>query len=303
MDKFESMKSFTKVVENNGFAAAARKMGTSRSVINKHVLHLESDLGVQLLHRSTRKVTLTETGSAFYDRCIAILGDLQEAELAVSRLQEEPKGLLKINAPMSFGMFYLAPALADFMVQYPDLSVELTLNDRLVDPLEEGYDITIRITEPLATASLTVQPVAEAKRVICAAPSYLKTHGRPKQPEDLAAHKCLHYGNIASGNHWKFSKSGRDYTIRVTGGFCANNAEALRDAAVKGLGIVQLPVFTAPNELKNGSLVPLLEGFDLPNVFIFVIYPPNRHLSAKTRLFTDFMKQSFSDEAQWDQIK
>jgi len=300
MDKFTYIKAFTKVVEAGGFAAAAREMGLSRSVVNKYVIKLEAELGVQLLNRSTRKVAPTETGRAFYDRCLTILSDLEEAELAVSKLQAEPKGTLKVNAPMSFGMQYLSPVLADFMTRYPDLSVELTLTDRMVDPLQEGFDLTIRITEPLEATSLTVQTITQVQRVVCATPAYLKDHGIPLTPADLHDHNCLHYGSLTSGNIWKFSKGGEDYAIRVKGVFSANNAEALREAALKDLGLVQLPVFSARQQLQAGQLVPVLKDFTSPDVFMFVIYPPNRHLSTKIQLFTEFMKTSFGDRSDWD---
>lgn len=300
MDRFDCMRTFTRVVEHGGFAAAARHMGLSRSVVNKQVIHLEAELGVQLLSRSTRRVATTDTGQAFYDRCIAILGDLEEAELAASRLQDEPRGTLRINAPMSFGTLYMGPAVADFMSRYPDLLVELTFTDRMVDTLQEGYDLTIRITEPPASSGLTVQTIARVRRVLCASPGYLEKRGIPNTLDDLRRHKCLHYGNLASGNIWRLSKAGKDHVVRVKGGFCANNAEALRDAAVKGLGITQLPTFSAVRELKQGHLIPVLEDYALPEVFIFVIYPPNRHLSAKTRLFTEFMKTRFADDPEWE---
>ena len=202
MDKFESLRAFTHVVASGGFAAAAREMGLSRSTVNKLVINLEDDLGVQLLHRTTRRVNPTATGLAFYARCVSILADLEDAELAVAQLHEEPKGTLRINAPMSFGTLHLAPVLTDFISQYPDLQVQLTLEDRLVDPMEEGFDLTLRISEPPDSPNLIVHPIASANRVLCAAPAYLERRGAPTLPNDLKTHSCLHYGHLANKYQW-----------------------------------------------------------------------------------------------------
>jgi DNA-binding transcriptional LysR family regulator len=215
MDKFDSMRAFTQVVVSGGFAAAAREMGLSRSAVNKLVIALENELGVQLLHRSTRVVTPTETGLAFYDRCMDILASLEEAERAITQLHDEPKGRLRVNAPMSFGTMHLAPALTDFLVQYPDLQVQLTLSDRFIDPIEEGFDVTVRIAKPQSNASLIVQPLVSAQRVLCAAPSYLNVHGLPDHPNALRHHSCLHYGQLAVDNQWTLTGVDGDHTVAV----------------------------------------------------------------------------------------
>ncbi|NEQ25682.1 MAG: LysR family transcriptional regulator, partial [Microcoleus sp. SIO2G3] len=202
MDKFESIRAFTQVVNAGGFAAAAREMGLSRSQVNKLVIALENELGVQLLHRSTRVVAPTETGLAFHERCVEILASLEEAERSITQLQAEPRGRLRINAPMTFGTMHLAPALADFLVQYPDLEVQLTLNDRFIDPIEEGFDVTVRIAKPQEVGSLIVHLLTPAPRVLCAAPSYLKAHGTPTHPDELRHHSCLHYGQLAVESQW-----------------------------------------------------------------------------------------------------
>lgn len=185
MDKFESIRAFTQVVEAKGFAAAARKMQMSRSAVNKLVINLENQLGVQLLYRTTRQVTLTDSGKAFYERCIDILAELEEAELAVSQQHREPKGILKINAPMSFGISYLGSKVAEFMIRYTDIKIQLTLEDRFVDPISEGYDLVIRIGAPPNSPSLVVHHLAIIPRIICAAPSYLQARGIPSEPNQL----------------------------------------------------------------------------------------------------------------------
>jgi DNA-binding transcriptional LysR family regulator len=301
MDKFEQMRAFAQVVVSGGFAAAARDMGLSRSSVNKLVIALENELGVQLLHRSTRVVSPTETGLAFYDRCVEILSSLAEAERSITQLQTEPKGRLRINAPMTFGTMYLAPAIGDFLAQYPDLQVQLTLNDRFVDPIEEGFDVTIRIAEPQPISSLFVQPLAPAQRVLCAAPSYLKTHGTPTHPTDLPFHSCLHYGQIAAPmqgsaaneNRWTLTSVEGTQTVTVQGVLCSNNGEALREAAIHGLGITLLPRFIVASALQQGTLQVVLPNHSPAELSVDVLYPVNRHLSSKTRLLVNFLRERF----------
>ncbi len=293
MDKFDSIRAFTQVVISGGFAAAAREMGLSRSAVNKLVIALENELGVQLLHRSTRVVTPTETGLAFYDRCIEILESLKEAEQAIAQLHEEPRGRLRVNAPMSFGTMHLAPALADFLVQYPALQVQLTLNDRFVDPIEEGFDVTVRIAKPQVSASLIVHPLVSAQRMLCAAPSYLETHGILVHPNELRHHSCLHYGQLAVEDRWTLIGADGVHTISVTGVLCSNNGEVLKDAAVRGLGITLLPRFIIEPELQQGNLQIILPNYYPPELCVYVIYPVNRHLSTKIRLLVDFLQQRF----------
>lgn len=299
MDKFDSLRAFAQVVASGGFAAAAREMNLSRSVVNKLVINLENELGIQLLHRSTRRVTPTETGLAFYERCIRILADLEEAELAAAQLQTEPRGMLKINAPMSFGTLHLAPAVADFMHLYPELQVQLTLEDRFVDPIEEGFDVTVRIAQPVESASLISHAIMPVQRVLCAAPAYLQQYGVPSHPAELSHHSCLHYGYLATGNQWRLLGPDGEQIIRINGRLCSNNGEVLRDAAVQGLGIALLPMFIAGPKLEQGILQPVLPAYCPPELSICVVYPVNRHLSAKVQRFTEFLEQRFRDRSPW----
>jgi DNA-binding transcriptional LysR family regulator len=291
MDKFESMRAFTQVVEEGGFAAAARKMQLSRSAVNKLIINLENHLGVQLLYRTTRQVSPTNAGLAFYDRCLDILSSLEEAELAAGQQQSEPKGTLKINAPMSFGISCLGVKIAEFMSRYTDIKIQLTLEDRFVDPIAEGYDLVIRIGSPLPSPSLITHHIAILPRVICAAPSYLKAKGIPKDPNELKNHSCLHYGYLATGCQWQFMNREREERVSVDGVFCSNNGEILRDAAVKGLGIVMLPTFIVERELERGELEIILPDDRPTELTLCVIYPVNRHLSSKVQLFTQFLQQ------------
>lgn len=299
MDKFESLRAFTQVVNAGGFAAAAREMGLSRSQVNKLVIALENELGVQLLHRSTRVVTPTETGLAFHQRCVEILASLEEAERSITQLQSEPRGRLRINAPMTFGTMHLAPALADFLVQYPDLQVQLTLSDRFIDPIEEGFDVTVRIAKLQKSASLVVHPLVSVQQVLCAAPSYLATHGTPVDLDELRSHSCLHYGQLAVEDQWTLMGAEGEQTISINGVLCSNNGEVLRDAAVRGLGIAALPMFMIGQELQQGTLRQVLPDYEPPELSITVIYPVNRHLSTKVRLLTDFLRDRFGDQRNW----
>ncbi len=294
MDKFEQMRAFTQVVLSGGFAAAAREMGVSRSAVNKLVIALENDLGVQLLHRSTRVVTPTETGLAFHERCVEILASLAEAEHSITQIQEEPRGRLRINAPMSFGTMHLAPALAEFLVQYPALQVQLTLNDRFIDPIEEGFDVTIRIAQPSTSASLIVQPLMPAPRLLCAAPSYLSRHSALTHPTDLQHHSCLHYGQLSAQDRWILHGADGTHTISVHGVLCSNNGEVLRDAALCGLGITLLPNFIVEQALQDGLLQVVLPEYTPSELSVSVIYPVNRHLSTKVRLLVSFLQERFS---------
>ena len=290
MDKFESLRAFTTVVEEGGFAAAARKLQLSRSAVNKFVINLENHLGVQLFYRTTRKVTPTDSGRAFYDRCIDILNSMKEAELAVSQQSQQPRGILKINAPMSFGISFLGAKMAEFMIRYPDIEIQLTLEDRFVDPIAEGYDLTIRIGSQSQSPNLVVNHIKTVSRIICAAPSYLKARGIPQDINELKDRNCLHYGYLSTGYQWTLVKDGEEKKVNVKGIFCSNNGEVLRDAAVKGLGIVMLPDFILQPALERGDLQVILPDYQAVDLSLWVIYPLNRHLSPKVQLFTQFLQ-------------
>ena len=291
MDKFESMRAFTNVVEVGSFAAAARKMGVSRSSVNKLVIQLENHLGVQLLYRTTRQVTPTDTGRAFYQRCQDILSTLEEAELAVSQQHSRPQGTLKINAPMSFGISVLGSKIAEFMTHYTEIKIQLTLDDRFVDPISEGYDVVIRIGLPPNSPNLVVHPITMIPRVICAAPRYLSAKGTPNKIEGLKHHSCLHYGYLSSSCQWQLIYEEKQEQVCVEGVLCSNNGEVLRDAAIQGLGIVMLPTFIVEEALTTGALKIILPNYQVPPLTLSIIYPVNRHLSTKTQLFTQFLQK------------
>jgi len=303
MDKFEAMRAFTQVVDANGFAAAARKMGLSRSVVNKQVINLEKQLGTRLLHRSTRQVTATETGLAFYERCKQILNDLDEAISSVTELQESPVGNLRINAPMSFGTLHLSKVIAEYMALYPEVHVELVLNDRFVDLIEEGFDITIRVGEPLTSTSLIAKDIAPARRVVCASRDYLNAHGEPSHPNELKQHRCLHYGYQDSGSQWRIIGPDYDQSVAINCVMWSNNGEVLRDAAINDQGIALLPTFIAGQALQTGQLTAILPNYSAVDISVSMLYPRHRHLSAKVRFFVDLLEKRFGDRPYWDLVQ
>jgi len=302
MDKLDAMNAFTKVVAAGSYAEAARRLGLTRSAVSKAVMELEQILGARLLDRTTRRVTPTEAGRAYYQRTLSILADIEETELQISRLHEEPRGVLKVNAPMSFGILYLGEAVAAFMTRYPELQVELVLNDRFIDPLEEGVDVTVRIGE-LADSSLIARRLAPAHRVLVAAPGYIARHGTPETLAALAEHRCLAYGHMAATHRWQLTADGAATAVQINAALCSNNGEVLRAAALAGNGIANLPTFLVGPDIAAGRLVPVLPHNPPTSLGIFALYAPNRYLAAKTRLFIDFLAGRFGDPPAWDAFR
>jgi DNA-binding transcriptional LysR family regulator len=298
MDKLDAMQAFARVVALGSYAEAGRQLGLTRSAVSKGVMELEHILGARLLDRTTRRVSPTEAGLAYYERCLDILARVEETEQQVSRLHDEPKGVLKVNAPMSFGALYLGEAIADFMAAYPDLRVELLLNDRFIDPIEEGADVTIRIAA-LQDSSLVARKLAPARRRLVVSPSYIAEHGAPKTPDDLAAHKCLTYGHTTLLQRWQLMKNGVALSVPVTSILCSNNGDILRSAALAGRGISDLPTFLVGPDIRAGRLRVALADYAPAELGIYALYAPNRYLAAKTRVLIDFLVKRFARPA-WD---
>jgi DNA-binding transcriptional LysR family regulator len=299
MDKLDAMSAFAKVVSAGSLAEAGRQLGLTRSAVSKAVMELEALLGARLLDRTTRRVSPTEAGRAYYERCVDILAAIEETELQVSRLHDEPRGVLKINAPMSFGAIYLGAAVADFMAAHDGLKVELILNDRFVDPVEEGVDVTVRVAT-LADSSLIARKLAPARRVLVASPDYLETRGAPRGPEDLAQHRCLNYGHSTALQRWQLTKDGEPLSVPIASALCSNNGDVLRDAALRGRGIAKLPTFIVGPDIAAGRLRLVLADYPPTALGIHALYTPNRYLAAKTRLFIDFLAQRFGEAPAWD---
>lgn len=301
MDKLEAMNAFVKVVAHGSYAEAGRVLGLTRSAVSKAVMELEQILGARLLDRSTRRVSPTEAGLAYYESCVDVISRVEETEMRVSRLHDEPRGVLKVNAPMSFGALHLGPAIADFMAAYPDLKIELTLNDRFIDPIEEGVDVTIRIAR-LADSSLIARRLAPARRVLVASPAYIEAHGAPAGPDDLVRHRCLNYGNTTTLQRWQLVHDGETLSVPVNAVMCSNNGDVLRATALAGQGIAALPTFIIGPDVAAGRLRIVLEDYPLTESAIYALYAPNRFLAAKTRVFIDFLVTRLGAAPDWDRF-
>ncbi|WP_340115720.1 LysR family transcriptional regulator [Pelagibius sp. 7325] len=299
MPRLDEMEIFAEVVEAEGFSAAARRLGLSKSAVSKQVGRLEDRLGVRLLNRTTRRLSLTEAGATFYDACRRVLDEAASAEQAVSDLAAAPRGLLRLNAPMSFGFLHLGPAIPAFHARYPQITVDAAMNDRFVDLVEEGYDVAIRIGA-LRDSSLVARRLAPCRAVLCASPDYLARRGHPRRPEDLAGHDCLLYANSANPREWTFHGQRGRQAVAVKGPLIANNGDVLCGAAVAGMGITRLPTFIVGPQLREGRLEVVLPGHPLPDQGIHAVYPHGRNLSPKVRVFVDFLADHFGPEPYWD---
>jgi DNA-binding transcriptional LysR family regulator len=297
MDRMTSMSTFVKVVESGGFSAAARALGMSPSMATTHVQALEERLGVRLLNRSTRKVSLTEVGHAYYERCLQILAEADDADQVAQALQSNPRGTLRLNTSVAIPPF-LAPVIAEFTALYPDVTISMTMTDRMIDMVEEGFDLAVRnMTVP--DSSLISRRVATFRFVVVGAPSYLAARGIPKQASDLAQHNCLIYSRSAGGNEWRFAGPDGEQSIPVSGNLLANSDNALRLAAVHGQGLALVPSYLVIDEIKSRRLVPVLSEFLQTEHAINAIYPHRRHLSAKVRSFIDLLAKHFHDDPAW----
>jgi len=300
MDRVAGMAVFTKVVATGSFSAAARELRVSQASVTKQIKELEGWLGARLLNRTTRRLSLTEVGAGFYERSTRILEAVAEARSAAGALQTAPRGRLRINAPVSFGLLHLAPAVTEFLNVYPDVSIEMLVNDRVVDLLEGEFDVGVRIGR-LGDSSLIARRIAPVRLVICAAPEYLARHAVPQTPEDLASHNCLEYTYFESRGEWHLrDPTGADIVVPVSGRYLANNADVLRSTALAGGGIILVPTFLIGDDLRAGRLVRLLSNYPPPEQALHALYPPGRHLSAKVRTFVDFLVVRFGGEPAWD---
>ena len=301
LDRFTGLEVFTKVASAGSFSAAGRALGLSQTMVTKHVAALEARLGVKLFHRSTRRLSITEAGRSYLEASERILAELDAADAAVAAERVEPRGLLRLNAPVTFGARQIAPLLAEFARSHPLVTVELGLNDRLVDLAEEGWDLVIRIGS-LSDSSLIARRIAPFRTVLCAAPAYLKARGRPRTVQNLAEHNCLGYtlSRLTGADRWMFGARG-EVTVEVSGNLRANNGDALRAAAIAGQGLIYQPSFVVADELRAGTLVALT--LDQPTIEfggIYAVYLPDRNPAAKVRAFIDFIAARFAPEPPWD---
>jgi DNA-binding transcriptional LysR family regulator len=296
MDRFENTKVFAAVVEAGGFTPAAERLGMSRAAASKHVQQLEERLGARLLERTTRRVSVTEAGRAFYQQCRRILADLEDAERAAGELHNEPRGELRVIAPTNFGLAEIGTAITDLIVAYPRLQINLTFSDRVTDPIEGGYDVAISVGRPRGTStSLIVRKLNTSRRILCAAPGYLSRRGVPKLPEDLSSHDCLSYSYLEEPDEWHLIGRSGERVVKVRGPIVTSHRQVLRTAAVRGLGIAYGPIIFFYEDLQAGRVVRVLPQFQLPEATIYAVYPAGRRLSAKVRAFNDFMAGYFAE--------
>ncbi|WP_444927681.1 LysR family transcriptional regulator [Microbulbifer sp. TRSA002] len=301
METIAAIPIFVTVAETGGFSPAAKLLGISKSAVSKRVTQLELQLGVKLLHRTTRKLSLTEAGEHFYEHARIAYKSAKDAQDAVLQLQGEPRGRLRINAPMSFGRLHLAPLIPVFMKRYPEISIDMILDDKVVDLVGEGFDIAIRGGD-LPDTSLIARKLAPLKSVLCASPSYLKEFGEPTELEQLSAHNCLIFTYSRDVKEWGFIKDNHLHTIEVKGNYQVNNSEALREALLQGVGIGRLPTFVAGPDIEAGKLIPLFEEYQMSAKSIYAVFPERQFMPAKVRAFIDFAIEYFGgDTPYWDQ--
>jgi len=299
MDRFAAITAFARVVEAGSFARAAERMGMSVSAVSRQVAELEAHLDVRLLNRTTRRLSLTESGQAFFDRSVQLLADLDEAETAVTSASILPRGTLRLTCSATFGSRHLAPAIADFAARHPQMRFDVELSERFVDLVDEGFDLAVRIGG--AGSQNVVARKVGATRVGCwASPSYLERFGEPREPEELAKHQCLSYEYLPTRNVWTFrDPKGGERSVRIGGPVHSNNGRFLVGLAAQGIGISREPDFISAPDVRAGRLKPILRQFESPPLPIYVVYPSRRHLSAKVRAFAEFLAERFATE-KWE---
>jgi DNA-binding transcriptional LysR family regulator len=297
MDRITSLATFVKVVDSGGFAAAARSLEMSPSSVTLHVQAIEERLGVRLLNRSTRKVSLTEIGQAYYQRCVQILTELDDADQIALAMQSKPRGSLRLNVSIPLPSL-IAPVIAEYTGLYPETSIDMTMTDRMVDMVEEGFDLAIR-NMPVADSSLIVRKIAPYRFVMCATPDYLQRHGIPQRPEDLVKHNCLFYAQSPWRNEWVLNGPNGEQRVAVSGNMRSNSAIALGSAALHGQGLLMTSSFIVAEHIKSGRLMSVMCDYFRTEYSIDAIYPDRHHLSAKVRTFIDMLAQHFREHPVW----
>ncbi len=296
MDRLSNIAAFVHVAEAGGFAAAAKRLHLANSVVSKRVKDLEDDLGVRLLHRTTRQVRLTDAGYRYLEHARRLLYELEEVEAQLRAQNETPMGDLRVSAPVSFGVRYLGPAIAQYIDKYPGVSVRLTLHDRLVDLQTEDFDLAIAIGT-LESPTLITRKLADSRRIVVGSPDYFNKHGRPTRPQELEHHNCMSYSNLHEGKSWPFLIGGRRWLQPVSGRFSANNGLLLLEAALSGCGLAILPTFLAGPHVLRGELEIVLAEFEEHSLTIQAAWAHQRHMSARSRSFIDHMAAYFSGSA------
>ena len=300
MDQLTALRALRRVVELGSFTAAGNALGISHSIVSRQVRQLESQLGAQLLNRTTRRFALTAAGQEYYLACRDILDALDAADRAVAMHQAQPSGSLRINAPMAFGTLELASWLPDFSRQYPHIHIDLVCNDRIVDLIDDGFDVALRLARGLPDSTLVARQLASSRTLAVASPAYLDRHGHPATPQNLAQHNCLMYSSGDKPAQWSFTDGdGATHKVDVRGSLQANTSVALREAAMGGMGIAGAAAFIVRDALRSGQLVEVLPGYTLRPRILYALYPHSRQLSPKVRVFVDFAVQHYQDR-RWD---
>lgn len=299
-DSLYEMSVFEKVVAAGSLSAAARDLGVSTAVVSRRLAALEARLGVRLVNRTTRRLALTDEGASYHEACARILAEIEDADSAAAAQRVEPQGLLKVALPASFGHKHIAPLVPPFAARYPKIELAFSLSDRTVNVIAEGYDLAIRIGE-LEDSSLAARKLAPNRRVVCASPQYLREHAAPRVPEDLRQHNCLTTTDLQM--NWEYKgPDGKRGMVRVSGHYACDNWEVLREWAMAGLGVALKSTWDVRRQLGEGLLVPLMPEYDFgTDVAIYAVYPHRRYLPAKTRVFIDYLAESFGPEPYWDQ--
>jgi len=287
--QWEGISEFVYVAENESFTQASKKMAISTAQVSRQISALEKRLNIKLFYRTTRKVSLTEEGSVFYQHCRSVLDGLEAAERAITNLQSKPQGKIKLSAPVTYGEQQILPLVNNFIKQYSDVEVAAYLSNQQIDLVEEGYDLAIRLGK-LTDSSMMAKKLGKRTNYVCASPDYLNQHGIPHSLSELSQHSCL----LGTLDYWRFIESDKEKSIRVTGRLRYNSGQGLVDAALKGLGIVQLPDYYVEAHVQSGELITLLDNFQVPDEGIWAIYPQNRHLSPKIRLLVDYLTEQLA---------
>ena len=296
MDRLTEMEAFVTVVDQGGFTDAAKRMGISKSAVSKYVSSLEARLGARLLYRTTRRVSPTEIGLAYYDRARQVLNDAGEADALVTSMQTEPSGVLRISAATDFGAHNLSPCLSGFLEDFPDINVNIVLENRYVELISEGFDVAVRVGE-LEDSTLRARKLTETTMRMVASPAYFDKYGRPEKIDDLNAHKLLHYSNQPSGSLWKLTApSGERRHVRPPGWLSVNDGQSLLKAAISDLGIAYLPSFLYSQAMANGLVLDAIPDLPLETQGIYAVYPPGRFTQPKVRAFVDFLARTFADK-------
>jgi DNA-binding transcriptional LysR family regulator len=288
MDRIDAMRAFVSVADLQGFAPAARKLGLSASAVTRLIAGLENHLGARLLQRTTRSVTLTDVGARYLERARRILGDLEEAEDSVQAERSRPSGRLVVSAPQMFGRLHVGPVMSAYLKQYPEVSAELRLSDRMVNLVDEGIDLAVRIGH-LSDSSVVARAVGDMRRVVVASPGYLKARGTPQRPSDLAGHEVIQFVGTGLLSEWRFIENGREIRVPVTSRFATNSTDAAVLHAAQGGGLINVLAYQVGNQIEAGQLKIVLAKYELPPMPIHLVYPTSRLLSAKVRAFIDLV--------------